>query len=122
MVHKSARMNTKGGDIRLVPFFQIEFWIKKRILDELGYTFVDEAGKKEYLDWIEAKAKAAAVTKDRPETFVRDGGIADAHISVGGSSTAEVIVPEPPADPPTVPDPDTEGDIPLPDTDPSEAI
>ena len=98
MTHKSAKLKTKGGAPRLVPFWQIEYWIKKRIWHELGYSFVTEAGMKEYDEWIEEKAKATAIAEAKKDSGPKmaDGGIADAHLNVGGRSTAEPILPDAP--------------------------
>lgn len=124
MPHKSAEMNTKGGDKRLVPFFQVEFWEKKKLLAELGYTFTSKEGEEEYEKWKEAKSRAAVVKKEKPEAFVRDGGIADAHTSVGGRSTGEAITPDAPDELPESQSPAGVGEdeVPLPDVDPREVI
>lgn len=97
-----AKMLTRSGASRLVPYWQVIDWERKGILQSVGYTFATGEQSK-YESWKTAKLAKDAANKNRPSVILRDEGMAGAHkkASPAAADTAPVIptasAPEPEA-------------------------
>lgn len=94
-INDHAWMITRNGRKTLVPFDEYNYWIATKIVDRVGYTFVDkEKALRDLEIYNAAQSAAKAIGKLPPGAVVRDGGPAEASTKIAAAPVIEAIVPK----------------------------